>query len=148
LLLYGLIPVSLLVPSAFMLYAGYALAGIGLETFAIHWDVAVQREIPDNLMGRISSLAWLSSFGFMPFGQALTGPLTRLVGPTAVLWTAIAVAFTLTPATLLVPGVKRFHTPRPEEPPFGQDTGDSGQPDPNDPTAQADGPSPTIAPTH
>jgi hypothetical protein len=108
--LYALVPLALLyAPSSWVLFGCYLVAGIGVETYALHWDVAMQREIPNHLIGRITSLAWLSSFGLMPFGQALTGPLTNLVGITAVLWLAAGLVLVLPPCLLLVEGMPQFH---------------------------------------
>ncbi|MET7459910.1 MFS transporter [Nonomuraea sp. NPDC005501] len=110
--LYAAAPLSLLLaPSPLPVLAAYAVAGAGVEIYAIHWEVALQREIPDRLIGRISSFAWLCSFGLMPFGQALTGPLARLAGPDAVLAGAAAVILLVPPALLLVRGMAHFRTP-------------------------------------
>jgi MFS family permease len=109
--LYALVPLALLnAPSSWVLFGCYLVAGFGVETYALHWDVAVQREVPGHLIGRITSLAWLSSFGLMPFGQALTGPLTNLVGTTVVLWLAAGLVLILPPCLLLVEGMTQFHT--------------------------------------
>lgn len=109
---YALVPLMLLYSGrSWPLFAGYLLAGAGVETYAIQWDVALQREIPSHLIGRISSLAWLTSFGLMPFGQALTGSLADLTGIAAVLWPAAALALVVPPCLLLVPGMTGLHDP-------------------------------------
>lgn len=109
--LFSLVPLALLyAPSSWILFGSYLIAGAGVETYALHWDVALQREIPVHLIGRITSLAWLSSFGLMPLGQALTGPLTNLVGTTVVLMLAAGLVLVVPPCLLLVQGMTRFHT--------------------------------------
>lgn len=109
--LFSLVPLALLyAPSSWILFGSYLIAGAGVETYALHWDVALQREIPVHLIGRITSLAWLSSFGLMPLGQALTGPLTNLVGTTVVLMLAAGLVLVVPPCLLLVKGMTRFHT--------------------------------------
>jgi len=109
--LYALVPLALLyAPSTWMLFGSYLIAGFGVETYALRWDVAVQREFPDHLIGRITSLAWLSSLGLMPFGLALTGPITNLVGTTVVLWIAVVLVLVVPPCLLLVDGMTTFHT--------------------------------------
>ena len=108
--LYALVPLALLsAPSRWVLFGSYLVAGFGVQTYALRWDVAMQREIPDHLIGRITALAWLSSFGLMPFGLALTGPLADLVGTTAVLLLAAGLALVVPPCLLLVDGMTRFH---------------------------------------
>ncbi|MFI6707327.1 MFS transporter [Nonomuraea sp. NPDC050478] len=110
--LYAAAPLSLvLAPSPAAIFLAFAIAGAGVETYAIHWEVALQREIPEHLIGRISSFAWLCGFGLMPFGQALTGPLAALAGPAAVLASAAAVILLVPPALLLVRGMPRFRDP-------------------------------------
>ncbi len=109
--LYALVPLALLyAPSSWVLFGCYLVAGFGVEIYALQWDVAVQREIPVHLVGRITSLAWLSTFGLMPFGQALTGPLTNFVGTNVVLWIAAGLVLVLPPCLLLVNGMKQLHT--------------------------------------
>jgi len=107
--LYAFIPLALLsAPSRWVLFGGYLVAGFGVQTYALRWDIAMQREVPDHLIGRITALAWLSSFGLMPFGLALTGPLTDLVGTAAVLLLAAGLVLVVPPCLLLVEGMTQF----------------------------------------
>ncbi|PZG07590.1 MFS transporter [Nonomuraea aridisoli] len=109
--LYAAAPASLILSTeAWPVFVAYAVAGAGVEIYAIHWEVALQREIPDHLIGRISSFAWLCSFGLSPFGQALTGPLAELTSPATVLGAAAALILVLPPALLLVKGMPYFRT--------------------------------------
>jgi MFS family permease len=109
--LYALVPLGLLYAhSSWILFAAYLIAGFGVETYALRWDVALQREIPDHLYGRVTALAWLSSMGLMPFGLALTGPITNLLGTTVVLLLAAGLAVVVPPFLLLVDGMTQFHT--------------------------------------
>ncbi|TDD42597.1 MFS transporter, partial [Nonomuraea terrae] len=109
--LYAAAPASLIFSTdAWPVFAAYAVAGAGVEIYAIHWEVALQREIPDHLIGRISSFAWLCGFGLLPFGQALAGPLAELTSPAAVLGAAAVLILVLPPALLLVKGMSHFRT--------------------------------------
>ncbi|MEV4220486.1 MFS transporter [Nonomuraea sp. NPDC049725] len=113
---YALVPLGLLyAPAVWVLFCCYLVAGFGVETYALCWDVAMYREVPGHLIGRTTSLAWLSTFGLMPFGQALTGPLTDLAGTGAVLLTAAGLVLVIPPCLLLVPGMSHLRgtsTPR------------------------------------
>ncbi|MEW9552522.1 MFS transporter [Nonomuraea sp. NPDC050783] len=112
--LYAVVPLGLLyAPSAWVLFCCYLAAGFGVETYALCWDVALYREVPGHLIGRITSLAWLSTFGLMPFGQAATGPLTSLAGERAVLLGAAGLVLLIPPCLLLVPGMARLRGTRP-----------------------------------
>ncbi|MBT2233491.1 MFS transporter [Nonomuraea sp. NEAU-A123] len=114
--LYVLVPLGLLyAPSVWVLFSCYLVAGFGVETYALCWDVAMYREVPDHLIGRVTSLAWLSTFGLMPFGQAITGPLANLTGNQAVLLAAAGLVLVIPPCLLLVLGMTHLHgtrTPR------------------------------------
>ncbi|WP_433509699.1 MFS transporter [Nonomuraea sp. CA-143628] len=111
--LYALVPLALLfAPSVWVLFCCYLVAGFGVETYALTWDVAMYREVPDHLIGRITSLAWLSTFGLMPFGQALTGPLTNLMGDHAVLLCAAGLVLVIPPCLLLVRGMAEMRGTR------------------------------------
>jgi MFS family permease len=114
--LYALVPLGLLyAPTVWVLFCCYLVAGFGVETYALCWDVAMYREVPDHLIGRVSSLAWLTTFGLMPFGQAITGPLTTLTGNQAVLMCAAGLVLVIPPCLLLVSGMTRLRgtrTPR------------------------------------
>ncbi|WP_336207228.1 MFS transporter [Nonomuraea sp. LPB2021202275-12-8] len=111
--LYALVPLALLyAPSIWVLFCCYLVAGFGVETYALLWDVAMYREVPDHLIGRITSLAWLSTFGLMPFGQALTGPLTNLLGDDVVLLGAAGLVLAIPPCLLLVRGMAQLRGTR------------------------------------
>ena len=111
--LYALVPLGLLyAPSIWVLFSCYLVAGFGVETYALCWDVAMFREVPGHLIGRATSLAWLSTFGLMPFGQALTGPLTNLTGEHAVLLGAAGLVLVIPPCLLLVPGMTHLRGTR------------------------------------
>jgi DHA3 family tetracycline resistance protein-like MFS transporter len=88
------------------------VCGLGLEPFAIWWISALQREIPQDLLARVTSLDWLVSIGLMPLGFALTGPAAAAFGRTAVLLVAAATILVTTLAVLAVPGVMEFATPK------------------------------------
>lgn len=109
---FALVPLALLVPeSPWTIWAAYLLAGLGLEPFVVFWQVALQREFPQDLLARVSSVDWLASFALMPLGLALTGPAVALAGETTVLWVAVAAAVVPTLLVLAVPGVRDFRTP-------------------------------------
>jgi MFS family permease len=111
--LYALVPLALLyAPSVWVLLGCYAVAGFGVETYALIWDVSMYREIPDHLIGRVTSLAWLSTFGVMPFGQAMTGPMTNLVGSDTVLLLAAVLVAVIPPCLLLVQGMAQLRGTR------------------------------------
>jgi MFS family permease len=108
------VPLALMFPVApWVLYAAYAVSGAAWEPFAVYWQSALQREVPQERLARVSSVDWMASFALMPLGLALTGPLVDAVGETPVLIGAAVVLVAVTAAVLRVPGVADFRNPPP-----------------------------------
>jgi hypothetical protein len=58
---------------------------IGLaESATVIWGTLLQRRVPDELRGRVSSLDFFVSLGLMPVSMALAGPAGDAFGLTAV----------------------------------------------------------------
>jgi len=83
-----------------------ALAGIGSETFGVLWDTAIQQEIPQEKLSRVSSYDALGSFVLIPFGLAVAGPVSELIGTRETILSAAAISLTATLAVLLVRDVR------------------------------------------
>jgi MFS family permease len=84
-----------------------SLAFNALETAGtIVWATAKQRHVPGALLGRVSSLDWLISFGLVPVSFALTGPVSAAIGVRATLVGAAAIAGVVTFGALLLPGMR------------------------------------------
>ena len=96
--------------------AWYLVGGFGVEVFGVLWVTALQRDVPAELLARVTSLDYLVSLALMPVGYALTGPAVDAFGPDLVLWVGAGVLVASTLAVLPVPGVTRFATP-PRTPP-------------------------------
>jgi DHA3 family tetracycline resistance protein-like MFS transporter len=65
------------VPFAVALGLGYAGEVI--------WFSLLRIRVPDDLLGRVSSLDWLVSFGLLPVSFAICGPLSKAIGAQATL---------------------------------------------------------------
>lgn len=105
----------------------------------IGWTTTMQSLVPGKLLGRVSSLDWLTSLGLIPLSFALAGPVAAVAGarPTLV-WAGGAGAVTML-ALLLVPGARdpeRTFNPDPglvaalAEEPFSVEAGPDVLPDP------------------
>jgi MFS family permease len=92
--------------SALALIALAAIAGIGNETFGILWDTTMQQEIPQEKLSRVSSYDALGSFVLIPFGVAIVGPVSELIGTRETLLGAAAISLTATVAVLFVHDVR------------------------------------------
>ena len=83
-----------------------AWLGIGLSDSL--WTTALQRNVPNEVLARISSYDWLGSLALNPIGFALVGPLASATSNSAV---ALASAFVITASSLIVlavPSVRRL----------------------------------------
>jgi DHA3 family tetracycline resistance protein-like MFS transporter len=111
-LTFGLIPIALMFPvSPWPIITAYILAGASFEPWSVWWTSAMQREIPDDRLARVSSVDWMATFALMPLGLALTGPMVAKVGETTVLVGIIVCLVAITIGVLRVPGMKDFRRP-------------------------------------
>lgn len=58
-----------------------ALIGFGLAAFDIIWITVMQELVPNNVLGRVSSIDTFASFIFLPVGYVLGGMLSDRLGP-------------------------------------------------------------------
>jgi MFS family permease len=61
------------------------IAGIGIALFDVWWLTALAERIPPDSLSRVSSYDWTVSYGLMPFGYILAGPLASALGPVEVM---------------------------------------------------------------
>jgi uncharacterized membrane protein len=99
--------------------AGYALASsewafatISLAAGALGavgnvvWGTLMKTLVPNEMLGRVSSLDWLLSIGLLPVSFAVTGPLVVALGARVTLIAAGLAAAVATLAFLAVPGLR------------------------------------------
>jgi len=79
-----------------------AFLTIGNET----WFTLMQSHVPNEMLGRVSSLDWLVSFGLTPVSFALAGPAAEAFGVETTMIVAGVGGALLTLAFLLVPGLR------------------------------------------
>ncbi|WP_082749120.1 MFS transporter [Nocardioides jensenii] len=64
----------------YVLLAGAALHGFGLELFSVNWDLSIQQNIPEDKLARVYAFDMVGSFVARPLGLVVTGPISVLVG--------------------------------------------------------------------
>ena len=100
---------ALAAPLPFAAVLGFAfLAGIGVETFGILWDTAMQQEIPADRLSRVYSYDALGSWALVPLGYAIAGPVSEALGTRTTLMAAAAFSLLATVAVLFVPEVRHL----------------------------------------
>lgn len=92
--------------------AGAFAAGIGSAVFNVLWDTTMQREIPPQVLSRVSAYDWFGSVAFLPVGYAVAGPLAGLLTVTGTLWLATGWLVVTTGIVLAVPGVRGVQAPQ------------------------------------
>ena len=110
--LFAFAPLVLAFPiSPTVVILGYFIAGLSIGGWEAYWVTAVQREVPQEMQGRVFSIDMVGTSGLMPLGMALVGPLTILTGERNFLLFAIAFHLLVCYLVLLVPGVKELRDP-------------------------------------
>ena len=90
---------------------GYFIAGLSIGGWEAYWVTAVQREVPQDMQGRVFSIDMVGSGGLMPLGMALVGPAVLFFGERNFLLGAIVFHIVICYLVLLVPGVKELRHP-------------------------------------
>lgn len=83
------------------------VVGSALSTAGqIAWTTLVQREVPGELLGRVTSFDWFVSSSLVPASFALTGPVAAAAGAGATLVGAGALGAAILIAFVFLPGVR------------------------------------------
>jgi hypothetical protein len=94
-------------PAVFIMGASF-LAGLGLGVYSVIWETTIQRNIPWQVLSRVSSYDMLLSFAAIPVGQLAAAPLATLYGLDKVLVWASAVYFLIALYPLAVRSVRHL----------------------------------------
>jgi len=86
--------------------AASLVGGAGFTAGIIVWTTLMQRLVPAELLGRVTSFDWLVSVSLMPISFALTGPIAEAVGTRTTLLVAGLVGAPLTLVFLFLPGMR------------------------------------------
>ncbi len=78
------------------------LAGVGGEVFEVNWSVALQEQIPPQLLSRVAAYDALGSVALAPIGTTLAGPVALALGIRATLTGAAIVILVSTAVVLCV----------------------------------------------
>jgi len=87
------------------------LAGGFVTVFSVQWSTTLQREVPTEVLSRVSAYDWFGSLALMPLWMALVGPVAAGIGISRTLVASGAVMMALVVAVLFVPSVTRLRAP-------------------------------------
>jgi MFS family permease len=90
------------------LLAAALLNGIALEANQLSWTNLLQEKIPNEELGRVSSIDSLGSFVLLPVGLAVTGWATQTYGPSAVFLAGGLLTAIIALLALLVPAIRKL----------------------------------------
>lgn len=107
--LTGAFPAAMAVGGSLgLLLAGAFLHGLGLEFFAVTWDLSIQQQVAPEMLARVYSVDIAGSFLARPIGLALTGPVAEAVGFSRWLWVAVLVTSGTSLFCAALPSVRRL----------------------------------------
>ncbi|MDE3107110.1 MAG: MFS transporter [Acidobacteriota bacterium] len=101
---------------ALVIGLGGLVSGIGLSVFGTLWTTTMQREIPSEVLSRVSAYDWFGSLVFLPIGMALVGPIAKVAGVNSTIVGAAALLVLIIGVTLMVPSVTRMRSPKAKVP--------------------------------
>jgi len=90
----------------------FVITGVGVTLFQVIWTTAVQRDVPDALVGRVLALDLLANFGMMPIGYAVAGAVVGAIAPRSILLVGAVIALLSAPLPLLTAEGRMFRSSR------------------------------------
>jgi MFS family permease len=99
-LVFVMVALAFPAPLPVVIAAGFA-TGFSIEIFGVLWDTAVQQEIPQEKLSRVSSYDALGSWVLMPIGFVAAGPVGAAIGARATFVAAAALTLVATGLVLL-----------------------------------------------
>ncbi len=87
---------------------GAFLGGAGFAVFDTQWQTTMQREVPTELLSRVSAYDWFGSLVFLPIGYAIAGPVVAVVGIHEVFIFGSAYLLVSVAGILLIPSVRHM----------------------------------------
>jgi MFS family permease len=84
------------------------IEGAAMSIFGMIWTNLLQDKVPNEKLGRVSSIDMLGSFALLPIGYGLTGWLTDRIGAAAVFAIGGSAAMVLAVLGLLHPAIREL----------------------------------------
>ncbi len=87
---------------------GAFLGGAAFAVFDTQWQTTMQREIPAEVLSRVSAYDWFGSLIFLPLGYAIVGPIASVLGIHAMFIIASASLIVGIAVILLIPSARQI----------------------------------------
>ncbi|GAB7004550.1 MFS transporter [Nocardioides sp. AN3] len=100
-------------PSTGALVAACLVSGVGVQVFILGWHLAMQENVPDEMLSRAYSYDQLGSLAAVPVGQLALGPLAGLYGIGEVLTVGGCLFVAIALLTLVSAPVRELARPAP-----------------------------------
>ena len=97
--------------SPYLIIASYFIAGFSVGPWEAFWAAAVQREVPQELQGRVFSVDYMGSTALIPLGMVLVGPAAEFFGERPMLIAVSIVHVLISLSVLKVTGVRDLKMP-------------------------------------
>ena len=88
--------------------SGAFLGGASFAVFDTQWQTTMQREVPAEVLSRVSAYDWFGSLVFLPVGYAIAGPVASVVGIRTVFFAGTACMCAAVAALMLVPSIRHM----------------------------------------
>ncbi len=89
--------------------------GIAVEFMMVQWTVTMARNVPPDLLARVSAYDIIGSVSAMPLGALLAGPIAAAAGVSATQYGAAALIVVASGLTLMAPEVRHMRAGPPVE---------------------------------
>ncbi len=97
--------------SPYIVIAAYFIAGLSVGPWEAFWAAAVQREVPQELQGRVFSVDHMGSTALIPLGLVLVGPASEWLGERPMLMGVSIMHVLISLSVLKVTGVRDLKMP-------------------------------------
>jgi hypothetical protein len=87
---------------------GAFLGGVAFAIFDTQWQTTMQREIPAEVLSRVSAYDWFGSLIFLPLGYAIVGPVAAVIGIHAVFIVGTSLLILGVAVIVLIPAVRQI----------------------------------------
>src|SRR6516164_1962567 len=98
---------AMLLPLPLICVAAVGL-GIALEVMMVQWTVTMARNVPPDLLARVSAYDIVGAVAAMPLGALAVGPIAAAVGVSATQYGAAALIVVASGLTMLAPEVRHM----------------------------------------